>query len=116
MRHVKLYEDFSDIEKIEEGAVRKFLTGHNDKDELNKSKEKILSEIEEKVEKLVSSDRIKKDDSDKYKEKLKKQAERNNWKGKVSIRKSPKGEYFVAYDNGTSSLQDLGKAASSGIK
>ena len=116
MKHLKVYEDFSSDEKLEEGAIRKFLTGHKNGEEVEESKKKILSDIDKNINKMVSSGHLKEEDVEDYKDKLIKQATKNKWKGKVLIRKSKTGKYFVVYDDGTSSLQDLEKLASSSIK
>lgn len=107
MKHVKEYESFG-------SGIRKFFTGHEDSESKESAKSKILQDIENNVGKLLDFGDITPENAEKYKENLIKRAKENNWKGKVTIRKSAaSGKLFVVYDEGKSSLQDLGSAAGS---
>ena len=122
MKHIKNFESF---EKVEEGfdvgnigaGVSKFFTGHKGSEEKESAKQKILSDIKDKVAKLVSNGWIKEADAESRIQSLIKQAKENNWKGKITLRKSPRtNQLFVVYDSGTSGLQNLGTSAYSSVK
>lgn len=109
MKHVKKFEgiDFNSIA----AAGRKFFTGHEGAEEKELAKQLILSDIETKVDKLVELGWIEPEQVEMKKSSLKNQAQSNNWKGSIVIRKNPKGEVFVIYDPGLSGIQEIGKYA-----
>lgn len=109
MKKIKTFEKFND-------SVRKFFTGHDNNDAKQGAKDKILSDIQEKVAKLVELGHLSEEKVNVRIETLTKRAEDNNWKGKIVIRTSPRGKVFLVYDDGNSPLQDLGSSASGSVK
>jgi len=122
MKHLKSFENF---EVIDEGfdlgnvgkGVSKFFTGHEGSKEKDSSRAKILSTLDNKIEKLVEKGWLDADKVESKKAALVKQAERNGWRGKIVLRKSPRtGNMFIVYDDGNTGLQNLGSAATSSVK
>lgn len=104
MGKIKNFEDFNE-------GVRKFFTGYNTSEDKEKAKEKILSDITKKVTDMVELGNLDKEKANVKIESLTKQAEDDNWKGKILIRKSPRGGIFVVYEKGDSPFQSLSKSA-----
>lgn len=122
MKHLKSFENFEitdeaiDLGNI--GAnVSNFFTGHKGATEREAAKEKILADIEEKIQKLVDNGWFTEEQAEKRKDSLIKQAKQNNWKGSINVRKSlASNKPFVVYDGGTSGLQSLGASAAGSVK
>lgn len=106
MKHIKKFENYSINE--EEGAFRKFFTGHSDKTEKFGTMKTFLTDLA-KFEKEAASDK----DIVFNKEKLTKQAKDNNYKGHLEKRDSRSGGTFIIYINGASEFQKIAGAASS---
>lgn len=104
MKHLKTFEQHS-FDDVNEG-VKKFFTGHDDKDKDIEDFQKALDEAEERVNK----------NPNKYvfnRERLEKQAKENNYKGGLRIQRGgrDKSRFYVVYDKGTSGFEDLASAA-----
>jgi len=118
MKNIKSFEQFNvdnDI-SVNEGQIRKFLTGHDDSDSKDNSKQQILSDIEEKITQMLENGDLNEKSVNVKRESLIKQAEENNWKGKVHFQKSQRtGKIHLVYSKGTSSVQDLARSATNAI-
>ena len=106
MKHLRKFESFSVNE--EESSFRKFFTGHSDKAEEVGTMKTFLTDLE-KYEKLAAEDQ----DVVFNKEKLKKQAKDNGYKGRLESRESRSGGTYIVYINGTSEFQKIAGAAAS---
>ena len=87
-----------------------FLTGHRDFNEKIKSKEKIISDIDIVISYGLLKNELTKD-------KLIKEAENNNWRGSIKIRRSHStNKIYLIYEPEYTPLQHLGISASQSIK
>jgi len=119
MKRIKLFEEFNEIEELNnEGfnvdglkGVKKFFTGHKDKEEKEGKKEVILAQIDKVISGLNKAGWIKDENVEKTKQNLIKQAEDNNWKGTVKSWKYANNTWGAVYNKGRSSFQDIGLGA-----
>lgn len=102
-------EECNDEEKIDEGALRKFLTGHDspeDRDkamiEFHKALDEAQAAVDKAPEKFVFS-----------RDKLEKKARANNYKGGLRIQRGgrDKSRFYVVYDEGVTGFQQLASGA-----
>lgn len=113
MRNIVSYENYN--EEVNEGMFRKFFTGHDSAEERDQKMIEIMAAIDA-AETLVMAnpkDYAQSANWERTKERLKKEAAENNYKGGIDIRPSAStGLLYVTYDEGISGLQALGAAAS----
>lgn len=122
MKKLKNFEDY--IQNVDEGFdidnvtgnVRKFFTGHKDREEKNVAKQQILDDIDAAISRLID-DGMPVDVAESRKNDLIKHAADDNWKGKIAIRTSrASGKTFVVYDEGRTGLHALGTSAAGSVK
>lgn len=99
-----------DTEKVDEGAFRKFFTGHEsseDRDKAMMSFHKALDDAQAAVDKAPEKFVF-------NRESLEAKAKANNYKGGLRIQKGgrDKSRAYVVYDEGATGFQDLASAAS----
>jgi hypothetical protein len=100
-----------DIENTNEWLGQKFITGHADATEKNAAKAKIESDIESAIAKMKANPQKYAGNADDLKPVLLKSAKENNWRGNISIRRSPKNDkLYITYIAGKTSLQHAGSA------
>jgi hypothetical protein len=102
-------ESDEDVEQVDEGAFRKFFTGHESSEDRDKAMmdfHKALDEAEEAYnkapEKVVFN-----------RESLEKKAKENNYKGGLRIQPGgrDKSKVYVVYDKGATGFQNIASAA-----
>jgi hypothetical protein len=105
MKYLKTFESHSINE--EEGAIRKFFTGHADKAEEVGTMKTFLTELEAFEKEAANDDRMVFD-----KERLKAKAKENGFKGHLKeIQSQADGLWYVTYVTGTSDFQKIAGAA-----
>lgn len=100
MKHLKEFEQHN---TVNEWMGQETLTGWSSKEEKQKAKDEILSQIEQKIEKYKQNpDAFIKYDETTLRKKLIQNAEDDNYKGKVVIQSSPAGpkKLYINYIDG----------------
>lgn len=105
-------------DNISEGIFNKFITGHENREEFEKSKQCFEDELDRAESKLKSSpeDYAQSKNWDKIKTQLIKSAKDNKYRGKLRTQRGGRdNRYFIVYDDGHSGFQKMASNASAGI-